>query len=162
MAGSVADQDATMASDCCDTSDSDEFSPSENKMEEEARSSTSGRRTRHTPAQLATLNAYFKFDMVGVGKNYLAMIAAASKDSNLSEEKVKVNYCLLVILFYAAVWCLIKLLYTLYCTLGIFTCYISITSCYIGITQAFNISHIKSPISACVASEINEKCIVVC
>ena len=24
---------------------------------------------RHTPAQLATLNAYYKFGMVGVGKN---------------------------------------------------------------------------------------------
>jgi len=93
MAESVVDQDATMASDSCDdTSDSD---ASEN-MEEEARSSASGRRTRHIPAQLATLSAYFKFGMVGVGKKYLAMIAAASKESNLSEEKVKVNYCLLI------------------------------------------------------------------
>ena len=46
---------------------------------------------RHTPAQLATLNAYYKFGMVGVGKDYTPLITAASADCNLSESKVKVN-----------------------------------------------------------------------
>ena len=50
----------------------------------------------YNPAQLATLNAYFKFGMVGVGKNYSALITAASRDCNLSEKKVKVNYSLYV------------------------------------------------------------------
>ncbi len=29
--------------------------------------------------------------MVGVGKNYLALITAAARDSSLSEKKIKVN-----------------------------------------------------------------------
>ena len=39
---------------------------------------------------------YFKFGMVGVGKNYSALITAASRDCNLSEKKVHVNYSLYV------------------------------------------------------------------
>ena len=46
---------------------------------------------RHTPAQLATLIAYYKFGMVGVGKDYTPLITATSADCNLSERKVKVN-----------------------------------------------------------------------
>ena len=38
----------------------------------------------------------FKFGMVGVGKNYSALITEASRDCNLSEKKVKVNYSLYV------------------------------------------------------------------
>ena len=83
--------DEKMYNDCC--SESDELSSCESTMEAEAGSCT-GKGRRHTPAQLATLNAYFKFGMVGVGKNYSALITAASRDCNLSEKKVKVNYSL--------------------------------------------------------------------
>ena len=81
----MAGDDTPMASDSCDcdTSDTDGVSPSPL----EADKAKAGRRQRHTPSQLATLNAYYKFGMVGVGKNYLTMIAAASKDCNLSEKK---------------------------------------------------------------------------
>ncbi len=46
---------------------------------------------RHTPTQIALLNKYYKFGMVGVGRSYAAMIAAVSRDSNLSEDCVKVS-----------------------------------------------------------------------
>ena len=39
-----------------------------------------------SPAQLATLNAYYKFGMVGVGKAYAPLLTAASADCNLSEK----------------------------------------------------------------------------
>ena len=45
---------------------------------------------RHTPAQLATLNAYYKNGMVGVGEIYAPLIHQASAECNLAEKKVKV------------------------------------------------------------------------
>ena len=56
-------------------------SATENEIKEKGR--------RHTPAQQATLNAYFKFGMVGIGKTYSALITTASRECGLSEKKVK-------------------------------------------------------------------------
>ena len=66
---------------------------------------------RHTPAQQATLNAYFKFGMVGIGKTYSALITTASRECGLSEKKVKVrinltsmsNFCFVLCVGYTLI-----------------------------------------------------------
>ena len=75
-----------------DTSDCDlegEESSCESNLKDEVRT-CAGKDRRHTSAQLATLNAYYKFGMVGVGKHYSTLITAASGDCNLSEKQIKV------------------------------------------------------------------------
>lgn len=72
----------------CDA-EMDDVSSGESVAEAEAGANVK-KNNRHTPAQLATLNAYYKFGMVGVGKGYDALISTASADCNLSEKKVKV------------------------------------------------------------------------
>ncbi len=64
---SMATRSDMAENDCC-TLESDEGSPSEESVMEIETDSRAGNTPRHSPAQLATLNAYFKFSMVGVGK----------------------------------------------------------------------------------------------
>ncbi len=87
---SMATSSDMAENDCC-TLESNEGSSSEESVREIETDSRAGNTRRHSPAQLATPNVYFKFGMVGVGKNYLALITAAARDSSLSEKKIKVN-----------------------------------------------------------------------
>ena len=72
-----------------DTSDCDlegEESSCESNLEDEVRT-CAGKSRRHTSAQLATLNAYYKFGMVGVGKHYSTLITAASETAIFQRNK---------------------------------------------------------------------------
>ena len=82
--GSVAEK---MVTSDCDLEG--EESSCESNLEDEVRT-CAGKGRRHTSAQLATLNAYYKFGMVGVAKRYSTLITAASGDCNLSEKQIKV------------------------------------------------------------------------
>ena len=82
--GSVAEK---MDTSDCDLEGAE--SSCESNLEDEVRT-CAGKGRRHTSAQLATLNAYYKFGMVGVGKYYSTLITAASGDCNLSEKQIKV------------------------------------------------------------------------
>ena len=63
---------------------------SEDEMVVESRKTSTRRGQPFPPATVAALRAYHTRGMVGVGKKYEAMIDEASKETNLSEDQIKV------------------------------------------------------------------------